>query len=32
MGNFAVGICYRPSDQEDCVDEVLYRQTGAASC
>jgi len=26
-----MGICYRPPDQEDLVDETLYRQIGAAS-
>jgi len=25
------GVCYRPPDQEDCVDEALYRQIGTAS-
>ncbi|PKU43200.1 glycerol kinase [Limosa lapponica baueri] len=25
------GVCYRPPDQEDGVDEALYRQVGAAS-
>jgi len=30
--DIVVGVCYRPPDQEDQVDEALYRQTGAASC
>lgn len=25
-----VGVSYRPPDQEDSVDEALYKQTGAA--
>jgi len=25
------GVCYRPPDQEDQVDEALYRQIGAVS-
>uniref|UniRef100_A0A8B9ISU6 Endonuclease/exonuclease/phosphatase domain-containing protein n=1 Tax=Amazona collaria TaxID=241587 RepID=A0A8B9ISU6_9PSIT len=32
MGDIIVGICYRPPDQGDSVDEALYRQIGAASC
>ncbi|GAB0181373.1 hypothetical protein GRJ2_000602600 [Grus japonensis] len=31
-GDIIVGVCYRPSNQEDRVDEALYRQIGAASC
>ncbi|GAB0208907.1 hypothetical protein GRJ2_003356400 [Grus japonensis] len=31
-GDIIVGVCYRPPDQEDRVDEALYRQIGAASC
>ncbi|GAB0187348.1 hypothetical protein GRJ2_001200100 [Grus japonensis] len=31
-GDTIVGVCYRPPDQEDGVNEALYRQTGAASC
>ncbi|GAB0179410.1 hypothetical protein GRJ2_000406300 [Grus japonensis] len=31
-GDIIVGVCYRPSNQEDCLDEALYRQIGAASC
>ncbi|GAB0186117.1 hypothetical protein GRJ2_001077000 [Grus japonensis] len=31
-GDTVMGVCYRPLDQEDQVDEALYRQTGAASC
>ncbi|XP_062466520.1 uncharacterized protein LOC134159318 [Pezoporus occidentalis] len=31
MGDITVGICYRPPDQEDSMDEVLYRQIGKAS-
>ncbi|KAK4824035.1 hypothetical protein QYF61_009626 [Mycteria americana] len=27
-----LGVCCRPPDQEDQVDEALYRQIGAASC
>ncbi|GAB0208028.1 hypothetical protein GRJ2_003268500 [Grus japonensis] len=30
-GDIIVGVCYRPPDQEDRVDEALYRQIGAAS-
>jgi len=26
-----VGVCYRPSDQEDQVDEALCKQIGVAS-
>ena len=26
-----VGVCYRPTDKEDRVDEALYKQIGAAS-
>jgi len=32
QGDFIVHVCYMPSDQEEVVDEALYRQTGAASC
>ncbi|PKU32103.1 dtw domain-containing protein 2 [Limosa lapponica baueri] len=31
-GDVTVGVCYRPSDQDDRADEALYRQIGAASC
>jgi len=31
-GDVIVEVCYRPPDQEDRVDEALYRQIGAASC
>ncbi|XP_062497870.1 uncharacterized protein LOC134175668 [Pezoporus occidentalis] len=31
MGDMTVRICYRPPDQEDSVDEALYRQIGTAS-
>ena len=31
-GDIIVRVCYRPPDQEDWADEVLYRQIGAASC
>ncbi|GAB0209762.1 hypothetical protein GRJ2_003441900 [Grus japonensis] len=30
-GDIIVGVCYRPPNQEDQVDEALYRQIGAAS-
>jgi len=30
-GDIIVGVCYRPPDQEEWVDEGLYRQIGAAS-
>ncbi|GAB0175756.1 hypothetical protein GRJ2_000040800 [Grus japonensis] len=30
-GDIIAGVCYRPPDQEDRVDEALYRQIGAAS-
>ncbi|GAB0185725.1 hypothetical protein GRJ2_001037800 [Grus japonensis] len=30
-GDIIVGVCYRPSNQEDRADEALYRQIGAAS-
>ncbi|GAB0210046.1 hypothetical protein GRJ2_003470400 [Grus japonensis] len=30
-GDILVGVCYRPPDQGDRVDEALYRQIGAAS-
>jgi len=30
-GDIMVGVCYRPPDQEEWVDEALYRQIGAAS-
>ncbi|GAB0189267.1 hypothetical protein GRJ2_001392000 [Grus japonensis] len=30
-GDTIVGVCYRPPDQGDRVDEALYRQIGAAS-
>ncbi|PKU28257.1 dtw domain-containing protein 2 [Limosa lapponica baueri] len=30
-GNVTVGVCYRPPDQDNGVDETLYRQIGAAS-
>ncbi|GAB0203910.1 high affinity cAMP-specific and IBMX-insensitive 3',5'-cyclic phosphodiesterase 8B [Grus japonensis] len=30
-GDIIVGVCYRPPDQGDRVDEALYRQIGAAS-
>ncbi|GAB0180659.1 hypothetical protein GRJ2_000531200 [Grus japonensis] len=29
-GDTIVGVCYRPSDQEDRAEETLYRQIGAA--
>ena len=32
MGDITVEICYTPPDQEDSVDEVLYRQIETASC
>ncbi|KAM4642928.1 uncharacterized protein AAGF69_015296 isoform 1-T2 [Amazona ochrocephala] len=32
MGDITVGVGYRPPDQNDSVDEALYRQIGAASC
>ena len=31
-GDIIVGICYRPLNQEDQMDEALYKQIGAASC
>ncbi|GAB0176868.1 hypothetical protein GRJ2_000152000 [Grus japonensis] len=31
MGDIVVGICYRPPDQEEQVDEALYRQAEAPS-
>ncbi|GAB0205858.1 hypothetical protein GRJ2_003051400 [Grus japonensis] len=31
-GDTIVGVCYGPPDQEDRMDEALYRQMGAASC
>ncbi|GAB0206583.1 mitochondrial enolase superfamily member 1 [Grus japonensis] len=31
-GDIIAGVCYRPPDQRDRVDEALYRQIGAASC
>ncbi|GAB0209334.1 hypothetical protein GRJ2_003399100 [Grus japonensis] len=31
-GDIIAEVCYRPPDQEDRVDEALYRQIGAASC
>jgi len=31
-GDFIVGVCYRPPDQEDRADEALHRQIEAASC
>ncbi|GAB0205938.1 hypothetical protein GRJ2_003059400 [Grus japonensis] len=31
-GDIIAGVCYRPPDQGDRVDEALYRQIGAASC
>jgi len=30
-GSIKAGVCYRPPDQEDRVDEALQRQIGAAS-
>ncbi|GAB0209793.1 hypothetical protein GRJ2_003445000 [Grus japonensis] len=30
-GDIIAGVCYRPPNQEDQVDEALYRQIGAAS-
>ena len=30
-GDVIVGVCYRPPNLEDQVDESLYRQIGAAS-
>ncbi|GAB0205646.1 hypothetical protein GRJ2_003030200 [Grus japonensis] len=30
-GNIIVDVCYRPPDQEEQVDETLYRQIGVAS-
>ena len=30
-GDITVGVFYGPPDQEDWVDEALYRQMGAAS-
>lgn len=32
MGDIIVGVSYRPPDQEEEVDEALYRQPEAASC
>ncbi|GAB0204485.1 hypothetical protein GRJ2_002914100 [Grus japonensis] len=31
-GDIIAGVCYRPPDQGDRVDEVFYRQLGAPSC
>ncbi|GAB0183298.1 hypothetical protein GRJ2_000795100 [Grus japonensis] len=31
-GDTIEGVCYRPPEQDDQVDEALYRQIGAASC
>jgi len=31
MGDITVGFCYRPPDQDERVDEALYRQIGEAS-
>lgn len=31
MGDSVTGVCYRPLDQKEQVDEALYRQIGAAS-
>ncbi|GAB0204837.1 hypothetical protein GRJ2_002949300 [Grus japonensis] len=31
-GDTIVGVCYRPPDQQDQVDEAICRQIGAASC
>lgn len=30
--HYIVGVCYRPTVQEDEADEVHYRQLEAASC
>ena len=31
MGDTVVGVCYRPPDQEEEVDEAFYRQLEVAS-
>ena len=31
MGDTAVGVCYRPPDQEEEVNEAFYRQLEVAS-
>ena len=30
-GDITVGVCYRPPDRDERVDEALYRHIGAAS-
>ena len=32
MGDIVVDFCYRPPDQEEQVDEALYRQLEVAPC
>jgi len=31
VGDITVKVCYRPPNQEDCMDVALSRQIGAAS-